>query len=63
MTIDCIATDNAQQQVWSHTVQADGNLIAVKEIRKDHGLAGRSAAENALIKLQNDLLAAPVFRE
>ncbi len=63
VTINCIATDNNQQQVWNNTVQADGDLIAVKEILKDHGLAGRSAAENALIKLQSELVTSPVFRQ
>jgi hypothetical protein len=62
VTINCIATDDAQQQVWNHTVQADNNLMAVKEILKDYGLAGRSAGENSLILFQNDLLASPVFR-
>ena len=62
VTINCITTDDDQQQVWNHTVQADNNLMSVKEILKDYGLAGRSAAENTLIKFQNDLLASPVFR-
>jgi hypothetical protein len=63
MTINCIATDNDHQQVWNSTVQAEGELIAVKEILKDYGLAGRSAAENTLLRLQDELLAAPVFRQ
>ncbi len=63
VTINCIATDNNQLQVWNSTVQADGDLIPVSEILKDFGLAGRSAAANALRKLLDELIAAPVFHQ
>lgn len=63
VTINCVATDNDQQQIWNRTVQSDNDLIAVKEIIHDHGLAGRSAAANALKKLQAELLTAPEFRQ
>lgn len=63
MTINCIATDQSQKQVWNETVQADGDVIAVKETLQDHGLAGRSAAKNALQKFYLKLLEAPEFRQ
>lgn len=63
VTIDCTAADASQQQVWQTTVKADGDLIAVKEILKDHGLAGKSAAAKALTQFQGRLQAAPEFRK
>ena len=62
MTINCIASDQDQAQIWNETVQADGDVIPVSEILKDHGLAGKSAAANALHKLYLKLQAAPEFR-
>jgi hypothetical protein len=63
MTLNCAATDTGQQPVRQTTINATGDLIAVKEILKDHRLVGKSAAEKALIQLQNQLQAAPEFRK
>ena len=62
MTINCIAVDKDQTQVWQTTVQADNDVVAVSEIIKDHSLVGKLAAENALKKLQKELIDAAVFR-
>ncbi|HNB42584.1 MAG TPA: hypothetical protein PLX21_13565 [Rhodocyclaceae bacterium] len=63
VTIECTAVDAAQKPVWQTTVKADNDVVAVNAVIKDHGLAGKSAAEKALRQLQNQLQAAPEFRK
>lgn len=63
ITIDCMAVDSEQREVWKTTVKAESELIAMKEILKEHGLAGKSASGNALRMLQKQLQSAPEFRE
>jgi len=64
VTIDCKAVDSTDQKmVWETTIQEDGDLIAVKLILRDRGLAGKSAAANALKEFQNQLQDAAVFHQ
>lgn len=63
VTLDCIAADGSQQEVWRTHASANNDLIAVKETIKDHGLAGGSATEKALLQLQEQIVAAPEFRK
>jgi hypothetical protein len=63
VTIDVVSTDAAQQPVWKETIKADNDVIAVKDTLKEHGLAGRVAAEKALKMLQEKIQAAPEFRK
>ncbi len=61
VSIDCVAADAAQHEIWKTTVTADGGLIAVSEIIKDHPLAAKTASEKALSALQMQIQGAPVF--
>ena len=63
VTLECSATDAALKPVWSTTVKADNDLLSVKEIIKDHGLSGKSAATKALSQLQIQLQSAQEFRK
>jgi hypothetical protein len=63
VSLECIATDGQFREVWRKTVRAEGGLIAVKQTLSDRGIAGRSAAENALKLLQAELEVATVFRQ
>jgi len=62
VSLECLALDAQGLEVWRKSVAADGGLIAVSVILKEHGLAGRRAAENALKKLQTELIEAPELR-
>jgi len=63
VTIACVAADGAQHEVWRAAVTADNDVIAVNEVLHDQGLAGRLAAEKSLRQLQQQIEAAPVFRQ
>ncbi len=63
VTIDCVATDSTQKEVWKTSVKADNDVVAVKDLLKDFGQAGKSAAGKALLQLQGQLISAPEFRK
>lgn len=63
LIIECTAADPTLKLVWQTSVKADNDVIAVKEILKDHGLAGKSAAEKALLHLQTQIQAASEFQK
>jgi hypothetical protein len=63
VTLDCAAANAAKVEVWKTSIKADNDVIAVKEILKEHGLAGKSAATKALSQLQTQLQTAPEFRK
>lgn len=64
VTVDCKAVDSTDQKVvWETTIKEDSDLIAVKKIIKDYGLAGKSAAAKALMQFQDQLHAAAVFHK
>ena len=62
VSLECVATDGQPREVWKKAVRAEGDLMAVKKTFSDHGIAGRSAVENALKLLQTELETAAVFR-
>jgi hypothetical protein len=61
VSIDCVAADATQREIWKTRATADGGLIAVREIIKNHALAATTAGEKALRMLQMQIQAAPVF--
>jgi hypothetical protein len=63
LTIECVAFDISGGQVWRSTVNGEGGLIPVKEVISDFGLAGRRAAQDALLKLSKEIDQEPVFRK
>lgn len=61
VSIDCVAVDANQREVWKTSVTADGGLIAVRDILKDRALAAKTAGEKALSDLQNKIQATPAL--
>jgi hypothetical protein len=61
VSIDCIAIDANQREIWKTTVTADGGVVAVNDIIKDHALAATNAAQKALGALRAKIQTAPEF--